>query len=90
MDGAKAQTASRNSLAGALANAGGNFGGIAGTARYHGAMSTITEPETVQVPREPTEAMLTAAAGVGDEPDYLAAVWRAMVDAATDEKPNIG
>ncbi len=45
----------------------------------------MTDPETVQVPREPTEAMLTAAAGVGDEPDYLAAVWRAMVDAALED-----
>ena len=39
----------------------------------------------VLVPREPTDAMLTAAAGVGDEPDYLSAVWRAMVEAGAQE-----
>lgn len=45
----------------------------------------MPDSATITVPREPTEAMLTAAAGVGDEPDYLAAVWRAMVAAAMDE-----
>ena len=34
--------------------------------------------------RQPTDEMLTAAAGVGDETDFPTAVWQAMIDAALE------
>jgi hypothetical protein len=45
---------------------------------------TESRNELLRSIREPTPEMLAAAAGVGDEDDHLAAVWRAMIDVLVD------